>query len=217
LLIIEDAAQAHLAKYYGENIGTLGDAACFSFYPGKNLGAYGDAGAILTSNEDFAKKARMIANHGRILKYEHEFEGRNSRMDGLQAAILSAKLPFLNKWTEKRREVAGLYNNLLKGIGDIVLPFEPEAFYAVYHLYVIKTGRRDELKNYLQEKGIAAGIHYPIGLPFQPAYKYLNHSLKDFPVTAKNQDLYLSLPIFPEITKEQIEYVVENIVSFYQN
>ncbi len=215
--VIEDAAQAHGAKYKNKMVGTLGDAACFSFYPGKNLGAYGDAGAMVTNDDELAKKMRMWANHGRVEKYNHEFEGYNSRLDGLQAAILSAKLPFLNKWIEKRRAVADQYTHALQELTDLVLPKEFEDYYSVYHLYVIKTKYRDKLQAFLKEKGISTGVHYPIGLPFLKAYVYLNHSIDDFPVTAKNQKLLLSLPIFPEITEEQILYVTENIKLFFHS
>ena len=216
--VIEDAAQAHGALYKGRTIGTLADAACFSFYPGKNLGAYGDGGAMLTDNEELAKKMRMWANHGRLEKYNHEFEAYNSRLDGLQAAILSVKLKYLPQWTEERRSIASLYREKLKGVGDLVLPGDDNgAIKAVYHLFVIKTDKRDRLQQYLKEQGIASGIHYPIGLPFLRAYRYLGHKKEDFPVTANNQDKVLSLPMFPELTAEQQDYVVEQIGNFFNN
>jgi dTDP-4-amino-4,6-dideoxygalactose transaminase len=216
LRVIEDAAQAHGALYKGKKVGTFGDAACFSFYPGKNLGAYGDGGAVVTNDEELAKKVRMLANHGRIEKYNHEFEGFNSRLDGMQAAILSVKLKHLDKWAEARRHVAGRYINGLNGIGDIRLPMNDDESYAVYHLFVIKTGQRDNLKKFLEGKGIHCGIHYPIGLPFLKAYAYLNHRPEDFPVTAKNQNEVLSLPMFPELTDSQIDYVIQSIKEFYK-
>ncbi len=215
LKVIEDAAQAHGATYKNKMIGTFGDVACFSFYPGKNLGAYGDGGAMVTNDDELAIKMRMWANHGRIEKYNHEFEGYNSRLDGLQAAILSAKLPFLNQWIENRRTAAKQFTQQLKGLPELIIPKESEECYSVYHLYVIKTKERDKLQVFLKEKGIATGVHYPIGLPFLKAYSYLNHSLKDFPITAKNQKLLLSLPIYPEINKEQITYVTEMIKQFF--
>ena len=215
LKVIEDAAQAHGGKYKGRKIGTIGDAAGFSFYPGKNLGAYGDGGAMLTNDPDLARKMKMWANHGRVEKYNHEFEGYNSRLDGLQAAILSAKLPYLNKWVESRREVASWYSKQLAHIKELQLPDDDPDYYSVYHLYVIKTKNRDELQQYLKENGISTGIHYPIGLPFLKAYSYLNHKENDFPVTAKNQDLLLSLPIYPELTTEQIKQVVEVIKEYF--
>src|SRR4030042_7094267 len=171
LYVIEDAAQAHGAKYKGKNIGTIGDIACFSFFPGKNLGAYGDAGAIVTDNDELAKNARMFANHGRLDKYNHEFEGTNSRMDGLQGAILNIKLKYLAEWTRKRREIAEYYNRNLKE--PIILPHENSDLYSVYHLYVIRIKERDKVQARLKEQGIATGIHYPIPLPFLNAYRYL--------------------------------------------
>ena len=196
-------------------IGTLGDAACFSFYPGKNLGAYGDAGAIVTNDDQLAVKLRMWANHGRIEKYNHEFEGYNSRLDGIQAAILSVKLPHLNDWVENRRRVASQYLSGLNGAGDLILPVEKKGYKPVYHLFVIKTVLRDQLKAYLAENDIATGIHYPIGLPFLKAYAYLNHKSDDFPVTYQNQTRLLSLPIYPEMTDSQVSYVIAHVKNFF--
>ena len=215
LKVIEDSAQAHGAQYKGQTAGTLADVACFSFYPGKNLGAYGDAGAMLTNNDQLAKKMRMLANHGRIEKYNHEFEGYNSRLDGLQAAILSVKLPHLNSWIENRRRVAKRYSKDLKDLSALVTPSETRDQKSVYHLYVVKVEKRDELQAYLKKQGISTGIHYPIGLPFLKAYTYLGHKPKDFPVTAGNQHKILSLPIFPEMTDNQIDFVIKNIHAFY--
>jgi len=214
LKVIEDSAQAHGAQYKGRMAGTLADVACFSFYPGKNLGAYGDGGAIVTNNDALATYMRMLANHGRIEKYNHEFEGFNSRLDGIQAAVLSAKLPHLDQWIENRRKVAALYREGLSDCDQIQLPQETDGYYSVYHLFAIKTDKRDELQAYLKEHGIATGIHYPIGLPFLKAYKYLGHSYDDFPVTAKNQSRLLSLPIYPEMTTEQVEYVINTIKTW---
>jgi len=215
LKVIEDAAQAHGAKYKGRTIGTIGDAATFSFYPGKNLGAYGDAGAMVTDNKDLAIKMRMWANHGRIDKYNHEFEAYNSRLDGLQAAILSVKLPHLDSWINRRRDIAQKYNSNLTNIKELKLQIETDGFYGVYHLYVIKTDRRDELQTYLKENGISSGVHYPIGLPFLKAYNYLGHKPSDFPVTNDNQAKLLSLPIFPEMSDAQINFVSEHVRNFF--
>jgi dTDP-4-amino-4,6-dideoxygalactose transaminase len=215
LKVIEDAAQAHGAKYKNNNIGTFGDIATFSFYPGKNLGAYGDGGAMVTKDADLAKKMRMWANHGRIDKYNHEFEGYNSRLDGIQAAILSAKLKHLTKWTAQRRAVASRYSNGLKDVHQIQLPQMDSDYYTVFHLYVIKVDNRDELQDYLKEKGIATGVHYPIGLPFLKAYEYQGHTESDFPVTAKNQTRLLSLPIFPEMSKTNVDKVINSIIEFF--
>jgi len=211
LYVIEDAAQAHLAEYKGKTVGTLGDIACFSFYPGKNLGAYGDAGAIVTNNEELATRARMIANHGRIGKYDHEFEGINSRMDGIQAAILNVKLRHLPEWTEMRRKVASIYNKLLQGEKDIVTPRVAEYAKHVYHLYVIRTKEREKLQEYFRTKGISTGVHYPIALPNLLAYRYLGHHPEDFPLSSQYQDEILSLPMYPELEEDQSHYVVDSI------
>ena len=215
LIVIEDAAQAHGAMYKERPIGTLGNAGCFSFYPGKNLGAYGDAGAVVTNDSDLAEKIRMFSNHGRVDKYDHLFEGVNSRLDGLQAAILQSKLKYLAEWTAQRRVNASLYNKLLKDV-DVITPSETSDVYAVYHLYVIRVadGRRDALKGILADKGISCGIHYPISLPLLKAYAYLDHKSSEFPVATQYSKEILSLPMYPELSKEQIEYVVQNIRLF---
>ncbi len=212
LKIVEDAAQAHGAEYKGGRIGSLGDMACFSFYPGKNLGAYGDAGAIVTNNDETAQKARMFANHGRIGKYDHEIEGVNSRLDGLQAAILGVKLKYLEGWSELRRKNAYLYNEYLKGT-DLITPEEIDNVKAVYHLYVVRVKKelRQGLQDHLKSKGISTGIHYPIALPNLKAYSYLNHNANEFPEATKASEEILSLPIYPELTEEQIRYIVERI------
>jgi dTDP-4-amino-4,6-dideoxygalactose transaminase len=221
LYVIEDTAQGHLAEFKSQNggwkkAGSFGDMATFSFYPGKNLGAYGDAGAIVTNNELLAKKARMYANHGRISKYDHEFEGINSRMDGIQGAVLGVKLKYLQEWTEKRRYAAKYYLEGLNNIPEIILPMVGERFKPVWHLFVIRTEKRDELKDFLMKKGISVGVHYPIALPNLQAYKYLNHTYDDFPVASSYQNQLLSLPIFPEITKEQQDYVINSIIEYFK-
>ncbi len=221
LFIIEDAAQGHLAEYKSKSgewkkAGTFGDIATFSFYPGKNLGAYGDAGAIVTNNDELAKKARMYANHGRISKYDHEFEGINSRMDGIQGAVLGVKLKYLQEWTEKRRAAALYYSEKLKEIKGVTTPFvDYEKYNPVWHLYVLRTEKRDALLDFLKSKGVAAGIHYPLALPNLQAYAYLNHRPADFPVASAYQQQLISIPIFPEITKEQQDYVVNTIREFF--
>jgi len=215
LIIIEDAAQAHGAEYKGRRVGSIGDMACFSFYPGKNLGAYGDAGAIVTSNDELALKARMYANHGRISKYDHDVEGVNSRLDGLQAAILTVKLKYLDEWTEKRRTAAYRYNDLLKG-SCMMTPAELKDVRAVYHLYVVRVRKeiRRQLMDHLGGHGISTGIHYPIALPNLKAYTYLNHSEKDFPEATKSSQEIVSLPLYPELREEQIQYICETIAAF---
>ncbi len=214
LRVIGDAAQAHGAVYRGDPIATLADITCYSFYPGKNLGAYGDAGALVTNNEAWAANARMIANHGRTKKYDHDLEGVNSRLDGIQAAILSVKLRYIEQWTESRRANAYRYNAALKGVG-VGTPEELDGVRAVYHLYVVRVpaGSRERLQQALKEAGIDTGIHYPIALPFLNAYRHLGHSAADFPHALKASQEIVSLPMFPELTAEQIEYVAGRIAS----
>ena len=213
LWVIEDCAQAHLARYKGRFVGTFGSVATYSFYPGKNLGAYGDAGGITTNDDRLADWMASFARHGG--KAEHVMEAVNSRMDGLQGAILNVKLPYLPAWTEARRGVAAAYDRLLAGIGDIETPkIGPDRDH-VYHLYVIRTDRRDALKAHLDAAGVATGLHYPKALPFYPAYAYLGHRPEDFPVAHRNQSRILSLPIYPELSLEMIEYVVDHISRFF--
>lgn len=215
LFLIEDCAQSHFAEYKGKKVGTFGDAATFSFYPGKNLGAYGDAGCIITNNDDLAQKCLMYARHGAIEKHNHQMEGINSRLDGLQAAILNVKLPFIDDWNKKRLENALYYNELLKNVNGIIMPKIRENAKHIFHLYVVRTEKRDELQNYLSENGIQTAIHYPVALPLMPAYKKLSYSEADIPIAAKFQSEILSLPMFPELKKEEIEYVVETIKNFF--
>jgi dTDP-4-amino-4,6-dideoxygalactose transaminase len=212
LRVVEDCAQAHGAVYKGRTIGSIGDMACFSFYPGKNLGAYGDAGAIVTNDDALAKKARMFANHGRVDKYDHEIEGINSRLDGLQAAILGVKLQHLNAWSEARRKNAYRYNDLLKVTG-LVTPHEMNDVTCVYHLYVVRTKKesRQKLQDHLKSKGIATGIHYPIALPNLKAYAYLKSSPNDFPEATKASQEIVSLPMYPELTKDQIHFIADAV------
>jgi len=209
LHVIEDAAQAHGAQYKGKKVGTFGDCACFSFYPGKNLGAYGDAGAVVTNNDKLARKVRMYANHGRVEKYNHEFEGINSRLDGLQAAILDVKLNYLDMWNEQRRTIAGIYNEQLRD--SVVIPVVLPEMKHVYHLYVIRVQERDKVRELLAEREIATGIHYPIPLPFLKAYSYLGYTPEDFPVAHSLKDELLSLPMHGNMTIEQAEYVIEQL------
>ncbi|MGH7953016.1 MAG: DegT/DnrJ/EryC1/StrS family aminotransferase [Limisphaerales bacterium] len=213
LWVIEDCAQAHLARYKGKSVGTFGNIATFSFYPGKNLGAYGDAGCAVTNDDKLADWMETFARHGG--KGEHVMEGINSRLDGLQAAILNVKLPHLARWTEKRREIAARYDELLSGVGDIRCPGVASGRDPVYHLYVIRTERRDALKKHLANAGIATVLNYPKALPFYPAYAYLGHKAADFPVAYANQSSILSLPIYPEMNDEMIRYVAETIQEFF--
>lgn len=212
--VIEDCAQAHGAEYKNKKVGALGDIGTFSFYPGKNLGAYGDGGAIVTNNEALAKKCKMIANHGRIEKYNHEFEGRNSRLDAIQAAILSVKLNHLDAWTKLRIDVADYYLANLQNIKSIKLPKCEEWAKCVYHLFVIQAEKRDELQKYLKEKGIQTGIHYPIALPKLAAYRYLNQQDEDF-FANKFDNKLLSIPMGEHLNKNQLLEVVNNVKEFY--
>lgn len=209
LFIIEDAAQAHGAAYKGENVGTFGDIACFSFYPGKNLGAYGDAGAVLTNNYELAEKVRMMANHGRKQKFGHQFEGVNSRLDGLQAAVLNVKLKHLENWTARRREVARMYDEGLKGA--VVTPASMDDSRHVYHLYVVRVKEREKVRTFLSERGISTGIHYPTPLPFLEAYRYLDHRTTDFPIANAYKEEILSLPMHGDLTNEQVGFVIQSI------
>jgi dTDP-4-amino-4,6-dideoxygalactose transaminase len=215
LRVLEDCAQAHGALYREQQVGTFGDGATFSFYPGKNLGAYGDAGAIVTNDDHLAKRARQIANHGRLGKFDHAIEGRNSRLDGLQAAILKAKLPHLPAWTEARRIAAARYDALLRkpGIEDrgVVLPTAPNDRYHVYHLYVLRVPKRDSVRDKLAAAGVATGIHYPIALPFVQAYRHFDHSPEQFPVAYSQMSQLLSLPLYPELRASQQRTVVDTL------
>ncbi len=215
LRVIEDAAQAHGATYKGKTVGSIGDAACFSFYPGKNLGAYGDGGAVVTSDAALAARVRMLANHGRIDKYNHEVEGVNSRLDGMQAAILSVKLRHLPAWTEARRRHARQYGELLAG-AEVQTPVELPDSTGVYHLYVVRVraALRDDLRADLQTSGIGTGIHYPISLPNLLAYGYLKHRPEDFPVATASAAEIVSLPMFAELTESEVAYVSETLAQF---
>jgi len=215
VLVIEDAAQAHGAEYKGRRIGSLGAMACFSFYPGKNLGAYGDAGAIITNDDALARKARLFACHGSLQKYLHEIEGINSRIDGIQAAVLTVKLKHIDDWNKARHAHGLKYNALLAGVPDVKTPALRDKAFHIFHIYALQAPRREQLAEHLKAKGISTGIHYPTALPFMPAYSYLNHKPSDFPVAHREQDKILSLPMYPELTDEQIEYTVQTIREFY--
>jgi len=215
IYLIEDCAQAHLSSYNGKIAGTNGIAGSFSFYPGKNLGAYGDAGCIITNNADLAEKCRMYANHGALVKHQHQIEGINSRMDGLQAAILGVKLPHLKIWTAQRRKNAEIYNEALKGIPQVITQTERLNTEHSYHLYVIRCKNRDALKIYLQENGIETAIHYPTPLPLLPAYQEQGYSATAYPVAEKVSKEILSLPMYPELTEKQIETIAKTIKAFY--
>lgn len=215
LRVIEDCAQSHGAEYKGRKVGTFGDIATFSFYPGKNLGAYGDAGAITTDDPKLATQAVKIANHGRIAKYDHDFEGRNSRLDGLQGAILTAKLPYVEKWTAHRIRVADRYIDRLQGIPGLHLPIRKPWARQVYHLFVVRTARRDDLKTYLADNGVQTGIHYPIALPKLAAYRYLGQAAEPLFVNRTDSTL-LSLPIGEHMSIEDVDRVSELVHAFFR-
>jgi dTDP-4-amino-4,6-dideoxygalactose transaminase len=214
LFLIEDCAQSHFSEYENKRAGLFGVAGSFSFYPGKNLGAYGDAGCIMTDDDELAKKCKMYARHGALKKHHHQIEGINSRLDGMQAAILTAKLPFILDWTEKRIEHARLYDQYLSGIDGIIPPKVRANTKHSYHLYVIRAKRRDELREFLKSQGIETVLHYPTALPNLEAYQYLGHIPSDFPVATQLEKEILSLPMYPEMTEAMIRYVAENIKLF---
>jgi len=215
LKVIEDACQAHGAEYKGRKAGSIGDAGCFSFYPSKNLAAFGDGGMVVSNGNEIAQKIKMLRDHGQIKKYEHLVEGYNSRLDEIQAAILRVKLKRLDEQNKLRQKNAWIYNELLKDVGEIITPFEAEYAKHVYHLYVIRTEKRDELQEYLKSKGIGTGLHYPIPLHLQKAYEYLGYKEGDFPVAEECAKYIISLPMFPELTREEIEKVVSEIKRFF--
>lgn len=213
LRVIEDAAQAHGAEYHGRRVGGLGDVGTFSFYPGKNLGAYGDGGAIVTQDEALARRCRMIANHGRVAKYDHEFEGRNSRLDGLQAAVLRVKLKHLDRWIDRRNQVAARYLEGLAGLEGLTLPQVGPGIRHAFHLFVIRCDARDALRDHLGAAGIQTGIHYPIALPKLQAYAHLGFA--DAPLVANRQDAtLLSLPMGEHLGDEEVDTVVQSVERF---
>jgi len=212
LFLIEDAAQAHGAEWNDHQPGYYGDVASYSFFPAKNLGCYGDGGAIITNNDEIAEYIRLLLNHGREDKYKHLIEGYNYRLDALQAAILTVKLKKLPELTEKRRSHATFYNEQLNNF--VETPVEAPNAKHVYYMYVIQTDKRDELQKYLKQKGIHSGIHYPIPLHLQPAYKDLGEGIGSYIVSEKLAKNILSIPVYPELTKEQLRYIVDTIQRF---
>jgi dTDP-4-amino-4,6-dideoxygalactose transaminase len=214
LWLIEDAAQAHAAEYEGRKCGSIGSLACFSFYPGKNLGAYGDAGAVTGNDPELLARVRKLRDHGRTSKYEHDEIGFGDRIDALQAAILETKLHHLSDWTEARRAHARRYNELLAD-ADLIRPYEAPNVRHVYHLYVIRVSRRNEILEHLKSKGIGAGIHYPLPVHRQPAYLKEGYGDTSLPVTEQIANEVVSLPMYPELACEQIEYVARSVREAY--
>lgn len=220
LKVVEDACQAHLARWQVADgrwlmVGIAGDAGAFSFFPGKNLGAYGEAGAMITNDDELYEKMKLIHNHGSKIRYYHDVVGHNYRMEAIQGAVLNVKLKYLEQWTKARQCHATLYEELLKDIEEVVTPKTKPGRTHSFHLYVIRCRNRDRLQNYLKEKGIDTGLHYPVPLHLQKAFTYLGHRKGDFPLAEKYAEEILSLPMFPELTEREIRYVAEHIKGFY--
>jgi len=213
LFVIEDAAQAHGAEYKGRKAGSIGDVGCFSFYPGKNLGALGEAGAVVTSNADLSKKIRVLRDHGQVRKYHHTMIGWNCRMDAIQGACLAIKLPHLQRGNELRRKHAQRYEDGLSGFNSIVTPKEADYSRHVYHVYAVRTEGRDQLMQELEQKGIACGVHYPVPVHLQQAYVHLGYGEGAFPVSETIAREFLSLPMYPELTEDQIDFVIESVTE----
>ncbi|MBS1955580.1 MAG: DegT/DnrJ/EryC1/StrS family aminotransferase [Cyanobacteria bacterium SZAS-4] len=213
IMVLEDACQAHGAVFHGERVGTFGHAAAYSFYPGKNLGAAGDGGAVVTNDAELAARITLLRNHGSEQKYHHDIVGHNFRLDSIQAAILSAKLPHLDLWNKKRREIARFYDEKLTGVHGISPMCVIDGCEPVYHLYVIRTAERDVVLQQMKEMRIASGIHYPIPIHLQPAYQYLNLEEGSFPVSEELSKSVVSLPIYPDMPKADQERVVASILK----
>lgn len=216
LWVVEDCAQAHLATFRGRQVGTFGDAATFSFYPGKNLGAMGDAGCLVTNRDDVADFSAKFARHGGKQKGTHEIEGINSRLDGLQAAVLNVKLPHLPSWTRKRQALASEYDQRLAGMGDLRLPQVHPGRDHVYHIYAVQTRQREALRIHLASRGVQTQINYPTALPFLPAYRHLGLKPADYPVAHTVQGETLSLPLYPEIQPSQVDALIAGIRDFFE-
>ncbi|NTV83265.1 MAG: DegT/DnrJ/EryC1/StrS family aminotransferase [Bacteroidales bacterium] len=215
LQVVEDACQAHGAEYKGKKAGSIGAVGCFSFYPGKNLGAYGEGGGIVTNDDALAAKMRMFRDHGQAKKYYHDIIGWNARLDGIQGAVLNVKLKYLNNWNDARRKHAQDYTAGLSSIEGVITPQEADYARHVYHIYAIRVQERDKFMAYLGEKGISSGIHYPIPLHLQNAYAFMQKGPGSFPVAEKCASEYVSLPMFAELTDEQVAYITEQIKGYY--
>ncbi len=209
--VVEDACQAHGAEYKGRKVGSLGEAGCFSFYPGKNLGAFGEAGAVVTNDTKLQEKIRILRDHGQIRKYHHIMVGWNCRMDGIQAAILRIKLRFLERSNQLRRSHAAHYDEALDGIEELVRPVQAEWVRHVYHIYAIRVHDRDEVIRLLAEKGVGCGVHYPIPIHLQEAYRGLEDQSGAFPISERCANEFISLPMFPELTPAQVEMVAQSV------
>jgi dTDP-4-amino-4,6-dideoxygalactose transaminase len=214
LNVVEDAAQAHGAEYRGQRCGSIGDLGCFSFYPTKNLGAYGEGGIVTTNNPEYARKLRMLRDWGQDRKYHHALVGFNYRMQGIQGAILNVKLRKIEEWTNGRIRAAGVYDQALKGI-NVIPPFRSPHARHVYHTYTVRSSRRDELQQHLTSRGIQTAVHYPIPAHLQEAYRYLGNGVGSFPVAERVANEVLSLPMFAELTTEQIRFVASAIGEFH--
>jgi dTDP-4-amino-4,6-dideoxygalactose transaminase len=211
LYVIEDACQAHGAEYKGKQAGSIGNTGCFSFYPGKNLGAYGEAGAVVTNDDSLAEKMRVFRDHGQAKKYYHSMIGWNARMDGIQGAVLGVKLKYLSDWNEARRKHAQEYDKLLSPLHGIIKPHVADYAKHVYHIYAIRAKQRDQLIAKLSEKGISCGIHYPVPIHLQDAYSFLSLAKGSFPVAEQCASEFVSLPMYPELTSDQIAHVIESL------
>lgn len=213
LIVIEDASQAHGARYKGQRVGSIGHSAAFSLYPAKNLGAYGDAGIIVTKDADIAQKVRLLRNYGSVKKYHHDSIGYNHRLDTLQAAVLCVKLPYMDEWNRCRRKNAALYDQFLADT-SLELPQTAEGAEPVYHLYVVRVEQREAFREAMQAAGISTGVHYPIPIHMQPAYEFLGYQAGDFPVTERDASRIVSLPMYAELSEEQVRYVAETVGKF---
>jgi dTDP-4-amino-4,6-dideoxygalactose transaminase len=218
LHVVEDCSQAHLATYKGKKIGGIGIIGTFSFYPGKNLGAYGEGGAVTTNDASLYDFMYRYRQHGSIEKYIHDYEGHNYRLEEIQAGVLNVKMKYIEKWTESRRRIADLYTKTFSqmNIGEVIPPCHPDYINPVYHLYVIRVQKREQLIKYLNEKGVQTGLHYPLPLHMQKAYQHLNYKADDFPVAKKYAEEILSIPMYPEMTDKMVEYVCSTINGFYK-
>ena len=215
ILVIEDACQAHGASQNGKKAGSIGDLACFSFYPGKNLGAFGDAGMVVTNKKEFYDELILLRNYGSPKKYFHSCKGKNARLDTIQAAVLKVKMEYLDEWNRKREIIAQMYSQHFNEVGDLILPAIKEGNKSAYHLYVVRTKNRDELLDYLNSRGIETIIHYPIPIHLQEAYTELQLKRGSFPITEMLANEILSVPIHPHLTKQELQYIINCTKQFF--